>query len=136
MGFLHLAFSVVFLSRDGLGSDDQFNYIRFAPMWFFVGYLVAAVLSTTASLLILKHNKWTHSVAAFLLLFPTCLLGMIVVVDILVIIFWHLNDFGAGLPYVPEMHVAAIVAISVAFIQFWYHVFLAQLLRMKGAGWY
>ena len=136
MGFLHLAFSIVFLSRDGLGTNGQFNYIRFAPMWFFIGYLLAAILSIIASLLILKHNKWTHSVAAFLLLFPTCLLGMIVVVDILVIIFWHLNDFGAGLPYVPEMHVGAIVAISIAFIQFWYHVFLAQLLRMKGAGWY
>ena len=136
MGFLHLAFSIVLLSGYGLGSDYQINYIRMAPMWFFIGYLVAAIVSTIASLLILKHDKRTHSIAGFLLLFPTCILGIIVIVDIVVVLFWRLNDFGQGLPNVPAMYVAAIVAICVAFIQFWYHVFLAQLLRMKGAGWY
>ena len=61
MAFLHLAFSIVFLSQDGLGSDKQYNYLITSPLFFFIGYLLAALISTTASVLILKHSKWTHS---------------------------------------------------------------------------
>ncbi|KAI6657357.1 hypothetical protein LOD99_105 [Oopsacas minuta] len=139
MGFLHLAFSIVFLAQSGLGSTlafQQTNYIITAPMFFLVGYLLAAIISIIASVLILKHDRMTHCIAGSLFLFPTCLLGMIIVIDILVIIFWNSNDFGETLPYVFGMYVAAIVAIFLAFIQFWYHVFLTQLLRMKGARWY
>ena len=136
MAFLHLAFSIVFLSQDGLGSDKQYNYLITSPLFFFIGYLLAALISTTASVLILKHSKWTHSLAGFLFIFPTCLLGMIAVIDILHIILWYGAEFGDGLAYVSDMYVASIVTLCLVFIQFWYHIFLTQLLRMKGAGWY
>ena len=132
MAFLHLAFSIVFLSE----SDQQHNYLITAPLFYFLGYLTAAITSTTASVLIIKYSKWTHSIAGFLLIFPTCLLGMISVIDIVLIILWYNAEFGSELPYVADMYVAAIVSLCLVFIQFWYHIFLTQLLRMKGAGWY
>ena len=136
MAFLHLAFSIVFLSLDGLGADQQNNFLITSPLFFFIGYLIAAIISTTASVLIIKYTKLTHSIAGFLLIFPTCLLGMLAVIDILHIILWYNAEFGDGLPYVADMYVAAIVTLCLVFIQFWYHIFLTQLLRMKGAGWY
>ena len=142
MAFLHLTFSVVFLSRVGLlsapgtiNSMNQQNFILAAPLGFFGGYLLAAIISISASVLILKHSKWTHAIAAFLLLFPTCLLGIVIIIDILVIIFWHMSKL-PDITDVFSMYVGFLLSIIIAFIQFCYHVYLAQLLRMKGAGWY